>query len=44
MKGVTDALFLGNRTTTSRFGIKNNAGVTAMGCSIYSPLCAARLV
>ena len=29
------ALFLGNRTTTSRFGIKNNAGVTATGCIIY---------
>ena len=31
LKGVTDALFLGNRTTTSRFGIKNNAGVTPRG-------------
>ena len=37
LKGVTEALFLDNRTTTIDKQNKNIAGVTATGCSIYSP-------
>ena len=35
LKGVTDALFLVFETSTIEYAVKNNDGVTFMGCSSY---------